>query len=105
MTVLTEYLNPIKQPVNTAETPLILALYMRSTVLYITGVMVGLAGAMLYYILLSRGHIEVLNLMELQRVGAVVWAGRPDRARGTTFCLRPTKSRGWSLLSMTSDLQ
>ncbi|KAF0733411.1 hypothetical protein Ae201684_009657 [Aphanomyces euteiches] len=77
MTVLTEYLNPIKQPVNTAETPLILALYMRSTVLYITGVMVGLAGAMLYYILLSRGHIEVLNLMELQRVGAVVWAGRP----------------------------
>ncbi|KAG9408197.1 hypothetical protein AC1031_021442 [Aphanomyces cochlioides] len=76
MTVLTEYLNPIKQPVNTGETPLILALYMRSAVLYITGLMMGLAGAMLYYILLTRGHIEVLNLMELQRVGAVVWAGR-----------------------------
>ncbi|KAF0697866.1 hypothetical protein As57867_011406, partial [Aphanomyces stellatus] len=47
------------------------------TVVYITGMVIAIASIALVYVGLSHGHIEVLNLLELQRVGAMVWIGRP----------------------------
>ncbi|KAF0692887.1 Aste57867_16089 [Aphanomyces stellatus] len=77
LTVLTEYLTPVELQVNPAEAPTVMAYYLRNTVLYITVAMIVLASVMLVYMVLSRGYIEVLNLFELQRVGAFVWCGRP----------------------------
>ncbi|CAK4647675.1 unnamed protein product, partial [Aphanomyces euteiches] len=50
---------------------------MRAVVLYVSAVMLAVAGVTLVYIGLFHGHVEVLNLLELNRVGAIVWIGRP----------------------------
>ncbi|KAF0687552.1 Aste57867_20671 [Aphanomyces stellatus] len=77
LTVLTDQLSPYQGQVNVAEQPTALAFYLRNTVYYITGALIGLASIMLLYIIFSRGLVEVMNLLELQRVGALVWIGRP----------------------------
>ncbi|KAF0684482.1 Aste57867_23544 [Aphanomyces stellatus] len=76
ISVLTEYATTHYQA-NSAEEPTTVAFYLRNTVLYITGMMIAIASIVLVYVGLSRGCIEVLNLLELQRVGAMVWIGRP----------------------------
>ncbi|KAF0718916.1 Aste57867_1395 [Aphanomyces stellatus] len=75
--LITEYISPLSQPIDPAEMPMIFSSYICSVVRYITSVMIVVAGFMLVYVFLSRGHIEVWNLFELQRVGAIVWVGRP----------------------------
>ncbi|KAF0709892.1 Aste57867_5715 [Aphanomyces stellatus] len=77
LTVVTEPLQPLQQEVNVAEFPSSVAFYMRGTVTYVTGIMIALFSLALVYALVSRGYVEVLNLLELQRVGAIVWIGRP----------------------------
>ncbi|KAF0692393.1 Aste57867_16524 [Aphanomyces stellatus] len=76
-TLLSEYLAPLNQAVNLAETPNSLAPYVRSIVNYVTGVMISLSLVALTYVAVARGRVEVLNLLELNRVGAIVWVGRP----------------------------
>ncbi|KAF0692394.1 Aste57867_16525 [Aphanomyces stellatus] len=39
--------------------------------------MIGLSLVALTYVAVARGRVEVLNLFELNRVGAIVWVGRP----------------------------
>ncbi|KAF0687574.1 Aste57867_20693 [Aphanomyces stellatus] len=77
LTVLTDQLSQFQGQVNVAEIPTTLAFYLRNTVYYITGAMIGIASIMLLYVLVSRGMVEVTNCLELQRVGALVWIGRP----------------------------
>ncbi|KAF0711230.1 hypothetical protein As57867_005335, partial [Aphanomyces stellatus] len=77
LTVLTDHLNPIQLEVNLAQAPTMMAVYLRNTVLFITVAMIVMASVMLAYIVSSRGHFEVSNLYQLQRVGAFVWVGRP----------------------------
>ncbi|KAF0684670.1 Aste57867_23390 [Aphanomyces stellatus] len=77
LTVLTEHIAPFINQIHAGEMPTSMAFYMRNTVLYITAAMIGVATTLLVYVGLSRGYIEVLNLLELQRVGAIVWIGRP----------------------------
>ncbi|KAF0713377.1 Aste57867_4373 [Aphanomyces stellatus] len=77
LSVITEPLQPLKQEVNLAEFPSSVAFYMRGAVMYVTGIMIALFAGVLVYALLSHGYVEVLNLLELQRVGAIVWIGRP----------------------------
>ncbi|KAF0684738.1 Aste57867_23253 [Aphanomyces stellatus] len=77
MTVLTEYLPPLHQPVNDSENQVHFSLYLRSTVFYVTYAMIALAALVLLYSILSRGSIEVRNLFLLERVGGIVWIGRP----------------------------
>ncbi|KAF0716811.1 Aste57867_2650 [Aphanomyces stellatus] len=77
LAVLTEPLQHLKQEVNLAEFPSSVAYYMRGAVTNVTGIMITLFAASLLYALLSRGYVEVLNLLKLQRVGAIVWIGRP----------------------------
>ncbi|KAF0692349.1 Aste57867_16568 [Aphanomyces stellatus] len=77
LSVLTEPLHLLQQEVNMAEFPVNVAFYMRSAVFYITGTMIALFLVAFLYVVICRGFIEVLNLLELQRVGAIVWIGRP----------------------------
>ncbi|KAF0691320.1 Aste57867_17425 [Aphanomyces stellatus] len=77
LALLTEYLAPLKQPVNMGENRVNFSFYLRGAVLYITGVMIGLAALVLFYSILCRGSIEHRNVTLLQRVGALVWVGRP----------------------------
>ncbi|KAF0682833.1 Aste57867_25132 [Aphanomyces stellatus] len=76
-TVLSEYLMQTPSHVNMAENPTTLSFYLQITLVYITVSMITIAALTLLYIILARGHIEPLNLFELQRVGAMVWIGRP----------------------------
>ncbi|KAF0689970.1 Aste57867_18614 [Aphanomyces stellatus] len=77
VTVLSEFLTPLQTQVGAGELPTTLAFYLRNTVVYITVAVIVVASLLVVYIGLSRGHIEILNLLELQRVGAIVWVGRP----------------------------
>ncbi|KAF0690293.1 Aste57867_18319 [Aphanomyces stellatus] len=77
MSLITEYLFPLIQRVNTAENPVNFAIYLRTILWYVTSALIAVAGLMLTYVFLSRGLIEIWNVFELQRVGAIVWVGRP----------------------------
>ncbi|KAF0686115.1 Aste57867_22080 [Aphanomyces stellatus] len=77
MAILSEYLQPIHQSINMNEIHVTLSAYLRGAVLYVTFSMIGLASLMLVYFLLCQGHVEVWNLFLLERVGAIVWIGRP----------------------------
>ncbi|KAG9407813.1 hypothetical protein AC1031_021051 [Aphanomyces cochlioides] len=77
ITLLSEYLTPLNEAINMAEAPVNFSAYMRAVVLYVSAVMLAVAGVTLVYIGLCHGHVEVLNLLELNRVGAIVWIGRP----------------------------
>ncbi|KAF0692348.1 Aste57867_16569 [Aphanomyces stellatus] len=77
LAVLSEPLPYLQQEVNKAEFPTSSAFYMRNAVLYITGMMLTMFTIVIVYTVLSRGHIEVLNLLCFQRIGAIVWVGRP----------------------------
>ncbi|KAF0685602.1 Aste57867_22531 [Aphanomyces stellatus] len=70
---MTEYLTPYDDAVNLGDLPTNLALYLRNTVWYVTSAVIVVAGLVAVYVILSRGHIKVLNPLELQRVGAIVW--------------------------------
>ncbi|KAF0694286.1 Aste57867_14834 [Aphanomyces stellatus] len=77
MAILTEYLSPTTQQVNFGENTTNLSFYLRSVVLYVTYAMLGLASLTLVYIFICRGHVELRNLLFLERVGGIVWIGRP----------------------------
>ncbi|KAF0698439.1 Aste57867_10943 [Aphanomyces stellatus] len=77
ISLLSKYMTNVRLPVNEIEFPTNLSYYLRKTVSYITFAVIVLASLVLVYIVLSRGYIEALNLFELQRVGAIVWIGRP----------------------------
>ncbi|OQR88008.1 hypothetical protein ACHHYP_07706 [Achlya hypogyna] len=83
-----------KQPVDSAQLPTVFALYAQRAVQYVTLVMIGLASTTAIYILLSRGRIEGLNMLELSRVGGIVWVGRPLVVLRslTAICLLSTAS-------------
>ncbi|EQC33827.1 hypothetical protein SDRG_08510 [Saprolegnia diclina VS20] len=77
LTVLSEYNEPLQQPVALWQWPRAIASYARSGVLYVSGVLVTVAICVVVYIIKSRGHFEGGNVFEINRVGAVVWVGRP----------------------------
>ncbi|KAF0684941.1 Aste57867_23098 [Aphanomyces stellatus] len=77
LTVLTNFLTSVALEVTGAETATAMAFYLRHTVMSITGAMIVLALVALLYIVVSRGRVEIWNLFLLERVGALVWCGRP----------------------------
>ncbi|EQC37265.1 hypothetical protein SDRG_05489 [Saprolegnia diclina VS20] len=77
ITVLLESESPLQQPPNAWQVLSNVALYTRAGVLYITCVLLGVAVIVTCYILTSRGAFEWLNMLELSRVGGIVWVGRP----------------------------
>ncbi|KAF0695059.1 Aste57867_14097 [Aphanomyces stellatus] len=75
--LLTELFPALLDQVNLGENPTNMAFYLRNTVEYITGLMIVVAALVVVYIFVSFGHVEVINLLEIQRVGAIIWVGRP----------------------------
>ncbi|KAF0695643.1 Aste57867_13537 [Aphanomyces stellatus] len=75
--VLSDQMPYFQTQVSVAKVPTALAFYLRNTVYYITGAMITIASTMLLYVVMSHGVVEVLNLLELQRVGTIIWIGRP----------------------------
>ncbi|OQR86613.1 hypothetical protein ACHHYP_10359 [Achlya hypogyna] len=75
--VLSEYLAPYSEDVRPWQFPTTLANYARSAIMYVTVVMISVSVLVFVYILVSRGYVEGFNMMELNRVGAIVWIGRP----------------------------
>ncbi|OQR96369.1 hypothetical protein ACHHYP_16011 [Achlya hypogyna] len=75
--VLSEYLAPFSQDVLPWQFPTTLANYARSGAIYVTIVMISVSALVFVYIVLSRGYVEGFNMLELSRVGAIVWVGRP----------------------------
>ncbi|KAF0688220.1 Aste57867_20090 [Aphanomyces stellatus] len=51
--------------------------YLHGGVQYVTGASILLASLVVVYFVLCRGHVEVANLFLVERVGALVYIGRP----------------------------
>ncbi|KAF0712594.1 Aste57867_4781 [Aphanomyces stellatus] len=68
---------PVSAPPNPLEIPTNVALYFRGVLLYITAMLVVVASLGTVHIVASGGHVEGLNMLELNRVGGIVWTGRP----------------------------
>ncbi|KAF0709271.1 Aste57867_6013 [Aphanomyces stellatus] len=77
MVLLSEYINELGTPINLNENRVNLSKYLRSAVLYVTYSMMAMAILMVVYCFICRAHIEVWNLFLVERVGAIVWIGRP----------------------------
>ncbi|OQR84732.1 hypothetical protein ACHHYP_13011 [Achlya hypogyna] len=77
LTLLSELQKPLPQQIEAWQVATNVALYARSGILYITYVMIGVASVTSVYMVLSRGAFQWLNMLELCRVGGIVWVGRP----------------------------
>ncbi|KDO22874.1 hypothetical protein SPRG_12011 [Saprolegnia parasitica CBS 223.65] len=77
LNLISELQAPLAQDVLPWEVSTNIARYFRAGVLYVTFVMIVLAGIAGGYIVAARGHIQGLNMLELARVGGHVWIGRP----------------------------
>ncbi|KAH9141936.1 hypothetical protein AeRB84_013930, partial [Aphanomyces euteiches] len=63
--------------VNPLETPVNVAQYIRTVCLYVTCILILVASVAFIYAILSKGHFEGLNMLELNRVAGLTWIGRP----------------------------
>ncbi|EQC28294.1 hypothetical protein SDRG_13974 [Saprolegnia diclina VS20] len=73
------------QPIDTTKLPVVFALYAHRAVQYVTYVLMLLAAVAAVYLVRCHGRIAGANMLELSRVGGVVWVGRPLLlARGVT---------------------
>ncbi|OQR89142.1 hypothetical protein ACHHYP_06454, partial [Achlya hypogyna] len=92
LNLLTDYQLPLAQQVQDSEITTNLVRYCRAGVQYVTAMMLLVALLVLYYIVLSRGQFEGFNMFKLDRVGGIVWVGRPLLfLRSTTaLCLLST---------------
>ncbi|KAF0717225.1 Aste57867_2427 [Aphanomyces stellatus] len=77
MVLLSELIMPLIQQVNMSEYQVNLSNYLRCTVMYVTYAMIGLAILALVYFIICAGQVQAYNLLLLERVGAIVWIGRP----------------------------
>ncbi|EQC34277.1 hypothetical protein SDRG_08050 [Saprolegnia diclina VS20] len=77
LTLITDYQPPLSQATQAWQVPSNIARYLRAGVLYVTGVMMAIAGLATVYIMISHGALEGWNMLELGRVGGIVWVGRP----------------------------
>ncbi|KDO25728.1 hypothetical protein SPRG_09027 [Saprolegnia parasitica CBS 223.65] len=94
LTLLGAGLTSIESSVDTTQLSTVFSLYALQVVRYVTFVMLLLAAVTAVYILAARGHVEGQNMLELSRVGGIVWVGRPlIVVRGiTAICLLSTSS-------------
>ncbi|KAF0694392.1 Aste57867_14732 [Aphanomyces stellatus] len=77
LTLVSELQIPLAQDVLPWEVTTNIAQYFRGGVLYVTFLMIVVASLAAFYMLLSRGRFQGLNMLELARVGGNVWVGRP----------------------------
>ncbi|EQC36644.1 hypothetical protein SDRG_06082 [Saprolegnia diclina VS20] len=77
LTLLTENTVYGTRAVDASMLPTTISNYARACVVYVTSGMLAMALLVLLYLVYARGHVEGLNLLSLQSVGAIVWLGRP----------------------------
>ncbi|CAK4758244.1 unnamed protein product, partial [Aphanomyces euteiches] len=68
-TDVSSLVNPLEIPVNVAT-------YIRYVCVYVTTVIICVSVLATIYLLLNKGYVEGLNLLELNRVAGLVWIGR-----------------------------
>ncbi|KDO18519.1 hypothetical protein SPRG_21686 [Saprolegnia parasitica CBS 223.65] len=77
ISIMSDYHSLVAREAQRWELSTIVASYARACVQYVTFVMICVAIVVGIYILSSRGHVEGLNMLVLNRVGGIVWVGRP----------------------------
>ncbi|KAF0720790.1 Aste57867_69 [Aphanomyces stellatus] len=77
VTVLSTAVTVNDYALKSLEIPVSLSLYVLRGVQYVTIVLLALALVVIVLTLVSKGHVEPMNLLELNCVGAIVWVGRP----------------------------
>ncbi|KDO20573.1 hypothetical protein SPRG_13604 [Saprolegnia parasitica CBS 223.65] len=77
ISIMSDYHSLVAREAQRWELSTIVASYARACVQYVTFVMICVATVVGLYILSSRGHVEGLNMLVLNRVGGIVWVGRP----------------------------
>ncbi|OQR87485.1 hypothetical protein ACHHYP_08791 [Achlya hypogyna] len=77
LTLLSEYEATLNQTPLAWQVASNVAQYIHVGVYYVTIIMILVAGLSFVYAVASYGHCEGLNLLELSRVGGIVWIGRP----------------------------
>ncbi|KDO25105.1 hypothetical protein SPRG_09247 [Saprolegnia parasitica CBS 223.65] len=77
LTLITGMEVPLSKPAPAWEVPANIARYFRAGVMYVTGVMMAVASLTALYIVAGRSRFEGWNMLELGRVGGIVWVGRP----------------------------
>ena len=77
LTLMSTTVVPSILPPNPLEAPANLVYYWRLCIQYTSRGIVILAATTLVYIGASRGFVEGANMFELNRVGGIVWLGRP----------------------------
>ncbi|EQC38048.1 hypothetical protein SDRG_04478 [Saprolegnia diclina VS20] len=94
LTLLTDATLPLRQQVPAWQVTGDFAQYSRACVYYVTCVMLGVAVVATGYMLTTRGHFEGQNLLKLDRIGGIVWVGRPVLILRslTALCLLSTAS-------------
>ncbi|OQS04026.1 hypothetical protein THRCLA_03705 [Thraustotheca clavata] len=77
LTLLTDYQIPLAQQVQPAEITTNFVRYCRAGVLYVTFMMLCLSFVLVGYMVVTKGEFEGYNMFKLDRVGGIVWVGRP----------------------------
>ncbi|EQC27747.1 hypothetical protein SDRG_14496 [Saprolegnia diclina VS20] len=77
LTLMGNTLASISQSADLGQLPTIFTLYARQAVQYVTISIIALALLSLFYLIHVRGAIEGRSLLQLSRVGGLVWVGRP----------------------------
>ncbi|KDO15862.1 hypothetical protein SPRG_18601 [Saprolegnia parasitica CBS 223.65] len=76
ITSLSQRTPPLKISPDPGEVPVSFASFCQGCILYVTGLLIAVAGLVTIYSLSLRGRIEAFNLFELSRIVGHVWAGR-----------------------------
>ncbi|OQS03626.1 hypothetical protein THRCLA_21118, partial [Thraustotheca clavata] len=94
MTLLTDIEIPLMQQIQSWEVTGNFAQYCRVGVWYATWVMLSVAVVAALYMVGSKGNFEGRNMFKLNRVGGMVWVGRPLLILRslTALCLLSTRS-------------
>ncbi|KAF0712586.1 Aste57867_4773 [Aphanomyces stellatus] len=77
LTLLSYTYFTLDAPPDPLETPSNVAFYFRCCILYVACVLLVVACLVSLHVVASRGSIEGWNIRKINRVGGVVWAGRP----------------------------
>ncbi|KAH9113331.1 hypothetical protein LEN26_008064 [Aphanomyces euteiches] len=75
--VISTSTNDIATKIDSLEIPINVVSYVRYACVYVTGVIICIAIIASLYFVLHNGHVEGLNLIEINRVAGLVWIGRP----------------------------
>ncbi|CAK4609799.1 unnamed protein product, partial [Aphanomyces euteiches] len=74
--IITATSTDVSSLVNPLEVPVNVAAYVRYVCVYVTTVIICVALLATIYLLVNKGYVEGLNLLELNRVAGLVWIGR-----------------------------